>query len=157
APRSSSIASARSGSSQPPWLFSGGAWLGQASPTPLHSGFCFPQGFCDTMRGGSTLSCHRKNFLIPRTRRKSSPQEPGPTLSASSPKAAAGSSASACITSARAACQSSSGSACASPREELPRTGGTRNIPQPMLDYLLKSVPHPLTPETKSKLVSNCH
>jgi len=29
-------------------------------------------------------------------------------------------------------------------------------IPQTRLDYLRKSVPHPLTPETKSKLVSNC-
>ena len=47
------------------------------------------------------------------------------------------------------------------PRE--PSRGATAHwwdakcIPQPMLDYLLKSVPHPLTPETKSKLVSNCH
>lgn len=30
-------------------------------------------------------------------------------------------------------------------------------IPQPLLDYLLSADSHPLTEETKSKLVSNCH
>lgn len=29
-------------------------------------------------------------------------------------------------------------------------------VPQPMLDYLLKADPHPLAPEAKSKLASNC-
>jgi uncharacterized protein YjbI with pentapeptide repeats len=34
---------------------------------------------------------------------------------------------------------------------------GAKCVPQPLLDYLLKADPHPLPPEAKSKLVSNCH